>query len=178
MAVAKRQRKEKACENSTKEGLRTRVGTSGETNSPPGQPNLHRAGLGGGEKKHIKRGAKIEPGVSLHIFQVGPPSCLEDVFSSACQIKLSCNTSPSVTSNFCCHETEPRKLQTLLTYPWNSLGKDTGMDCHFLLQGIFLTQGSNPGLLHCRQILYHLSHQESSLLKPTSILFPKLCRNQ
>ena len=30
--------------------------------------------------------------------------------------------------------------------------------CHFLLQGIFLTQGSNPGLLHCRQILYHLSH--------------------
>ena len=34
------------------------------------------------------------------------------------------------------------------------------MDCHFLLQGIFLTQGSNPGLLHCRQILYCLSHQE------------------
>ena len=32
----------------------------------------------------------------------------------------------------------------------------------FLLQGIFLTQGSNPGLLHCRQILYHLSHQGSS----------------
>ena len=32
------------------------------------------------------------------------------------------------------------------------------MDCHFLIQGIFLTQGSNPGLLHCRQPLYHLSH--------------------
>ena len=31
----------------------------------------------------------------------------------------------------------------------------------FLLQGIFLTRGSNPGLLHCRQILYHLSHQGS-----------------
>ena len=31
--------------------------------------------------------------------------------------------------------------------------------CHALLQGIFLTQGSNPGLLHCRQILYCLSHQ-------------------
>ena len=30
---------------------------------------------------------------------------------------------------------------------------------HFLLQGIFLTQGSNPGLLHCRQTLYPLSHQ-------------------
>ena len=33
--------------------------------------------------------------------------------------------------------------------------------CHSLLQGIFPTQGSNPGLLHCRQILYHLSHQGS-----------------
>ena len=33
--------------------------------------------------------------------------------------------------------------------------------CHFLLQGIFLTQGSNPGLPHCRQMLYHLSHQGS-----------------
>ena len=33
------------------------------------------------------------------------------------------------------------------------------MGCHFLLQGIFLTQGSNPGLPHCRQMLYHLSHQ-------------------
>ena len=32
---------------------------------------------------------------------------------------------------------------------------------HFLLQGIFLTQGSNPGLLHCRQMLYHLNHQGS-----------------
>ena len=32
--------------------------------------------------------------------------------------------------------------------------KDIGMDCHFLFQGNFLTQESNPGLLHCRQILY------------------------
>ena len=36
-------------------------------------------------------------------------------------------------------------------------GKNAGVGCHFLLQGIFLTQGSNSGLLHCRQILYHLS---------------------
>ena len=35
--------------------------------------------------------------------------------------------------------------------------------CHFLLQGIFLTQGSNPGLLHCRQILYHLNQQGSPI---------------
>ena len=39
------------------------------------------------------------------------------------------------------------------------LGSQVG--CHFLLQGIFLTQGSNLGLLHCRQILYHLNHQGS-----------------
>ena len=35
--------------------------------------------------------------------------------------------------------------------------------CHSLLQGILLTQGSNPSLLHCRQILYHLSHQRSQI---------------
>ena len=37
--------------------------------------------------------------------------------------------------------------------------KNTGVCCHSLPQGIFLTQGSNPGLLHCSQILYCLSHQ-------------------
>ena len=35
----------------------------------------------------------------------------------------------------------------------------TRVGCHFFLQGIFLTQGSNPGLPHCRQTLYRLSHQ-------------------
>ena len=43
----------------------------------------------------------------------------------------------------------------------DSPGKNTGVDCHDLLQGIFPTQGSNPGLPHCRWILYHLSHQGS-----------------
>ena len=42
--------------------------------------------------------------------------------------------------------------------PRNSPGKNTGVVCHFLLQGIFPTQGSNLCLLHCRQILYQLSH--------------------
>ena len=40
-------------------------------------------------------------------------------------------------------------------------GKNTGVGCHSLLQGIFPTQGSNLGLLHCGQILYCLSHQGS-----------------
>jgi len=41
----------------------------------------------------------------------------------------------------------------------DSPGKNTGVGCHFLLQWIFPTQGSNPGLQCCRQILYCLSHQ-------------------
>ena len=45
--------------------------------------------------------------------------------------------------------------------PWNSPGKSTGVGSHSFLQGIFLTQGLNPHLLHCRQILYHLSYQGS-----------------
>ena len=43
----------------------------------------------------------------------------------------------------------------------DSLGKNTGVGCHALLQGIFPSQRSNPGLLHCRWILYHLSYQGS-----------------
>jgi len=43
----------------------------------------------------------------------------------------------------------------------DSPGKYTGMGCHAILQRVFPTQGSNPGLQHCEQILYHLSHQES-----------------
>ena len=45
--------------------------------------------------------------------------------------------------------------------PWNSPGKNTGVGGHSLLRGIFTTQGLNPCLLHCRQILYHLSHRGS-----------------
>ena len=48
-----------------------------------------------------------------------------------------------------------------LLWSWNSPGKNIGVGIHSLLQEIFLTQGSNPGLPHCRQILYHLSHQGS-----------------
>ena len=55
IAVAKTQRKEKAFENRTKEDLRTRVRTSGETNSPPGQPNVHRAGSGEEKRKKKKK---------------------------------------------------------------------------------------------------------------------------
>ena len=48
--------------------------------------------------------------------------------------------------------------------PWDSSGKNTGVGSHSFLQGIFLTQGSNLGLLHCRQILYCLNHQGRPIL--------------
>ena len=48
-----------------------------------------------------------------------------------------------------------------LCSPWNSSGQDTGVGSLSLLQGIFPTQRSNRGLLHCRQILYQLSHKGS-----------------
>ena len=51
-----------------------------------------------------------------------------------------------------------RDIQRCLC-PWNSPDRNTGVDCQFLLQGIFPTEGLNTDLLHCRQILYHLSHQ-------------------
>ena len=49
----------------------------------------------------------------------------------------------------------------------DSPGKNTGVGCHALLQGIFPIQGSNPGLLHCKWILYHLSHKGSPYLLTT-----------
>ena len=68
--------------------------------------------------------------------------------------------SPSVVSKSC------PTLATLhgLLCPWDSPGKNTGVDCHFLLQGIFPTQESNPGLLYCRQILYRLSYEGSPIM--------------
>ena len=63
---------------------------------------------------------------------------------------------------------QPQRLgPTRLLCPWDFPGRNTGVGWHFLLQEIFLTQGSNTGLahctvlLHCRQILHHLSHQGS-----------------
>ena len=57
---------------------------------------------------------------------------------------------------------QPHALQSArLLCPWNS---------HSLLQGIFPTQGSNPGLQHCRWILYHLSHH-LPLCKRESLFF-------
>ena len=62
-------------------------------------------------------------------------------------------------------------------HTWNSPDQNTGVGSLFLLQGIFPTQGSNPGLLHCRQILYQLSHIlantfKGSFIMITPVFFP------
>ena len=66
---------------------------------------------------------------------------------------------------------------------WNSQGQNTGVGSLSLLQGIFPTQGSNPGLSPCRQILYQLSHKGSprileSVAYPFASSFPTQESNQ
>ena len=58
---------------------------------------------------------------------------------------------------FATHGRYPTRLLCL----WDSPGKNTGVGCLALLQGIFPTQGSNLGLMHGRWILHQLSHQGS-----------------
>ena len=55
------------------------------------------------------------------------------------------------------HSLRPHRLYS----PWNSPAQNTGVGSFSLLQGISPIQGSNPGLLHCRRILYQMSHMGS-----------------
>ena len=63
-----------------------------------------------------------------------------------------------------CLTLKPHRLYS----PWDSPGQNTGVDSLFLLQGIFLTQESNWGLLYCRRVLYQLSYQVSAIDIKTS----------
>ena len=65
--------------------------------------------------------------------------------------------SHSVVSNSETPWTAARQASLSMEFP----RQNTGLGCHFLLQGVFPTLGSNPRLLHYRQILYHLSYQGS-----------------
>ena len=58
----------------------------------------------------------------------------------------------------------PWTAATRILCPWNSPARNTGVGSRSLLQGIFLTQELNLGLLHHRQILCHLSPQESPII--------------
>ena len=74
----------------------------------------------------------------------------------------------------CCLVTKSGLSQpTRLLCPWGFPGKNTAVGCHFLLQGIFLTQGSNPHLLLGRRILYHWGTQlKQQLSNKTRALVP------
>ena len=86
-----------------------------------------------------------------HLADKGP-CCQSCGYSSNCVWMLE-SESHSVVSN----SLQPHGLYS----PWNFPGQNTGVGSLSLLQGIFPTQGSNPGLLHYRQILYQLSHKGS-----------------
>ena len=82
--------------------------------------------------------------------------CLIHVTSTRLQVEKVKSVSHSVVFN----SLWPHGMQpTRLLCPWNYPGENGGVCCHSLLQRIFLTQGLNPGLLHCRQILYRVSQQ-------------------
>ena len=72
------------------------------------------------------------------------------------------NESDSVMSDYL----QPHGLYS----PWNSPGQNTGVGSLSFLQGIFQTQGLNPGLPHCRWIHYQLSHQGSLMTNLNSLL--------
>ena len=61
--------------------------------------------------------------------------------------------------------------------PWDFPGKSTEVGCHFLLQRIYPTQGSNLDLLHCRQMLHHLSHQWSVFTSVVNVYLSNKCNN-
>ena len=73
----------------------------------------------------------------------------------------------SVLDKLCLTLCGPRDYSPPGFYPWDFPNKNTGLGCHFLFQGIFLTQGSNlrplPRLLCCRQILYHWATRTAKL---------------
>ena len=91
-----------------------------------------------------------------------PPQHLQFGFLSSTSVnldqlpKVKWKWSCSVMSDFLQWH-EPARL----LHPWDFPGKSAGVGCHFLLQGIFPTQGWNLGLPHCRQTPYHLGHQGS-----------------
>ena len=68
-----------------------------------------------------------------------------------------CSVTSVVSNSLRPHGLRPARLLC----PWDSPGKNTGVGCHFLLRGIFPTQGLTLLLPHCKQILYWLSHQGS-----------------
>ena len=130
---------------------------------------------------------QLSPCSRACVIQILKPSHNETMF---CNKRSHCSEEPShhnkKTAPYMHQLVKEKKVKTLISQlcptlcnptdysppgssPWNSPGKNTGVDCCSLVQGIFPTQGSNPGVKpHYRQILYHLSHHGSpSIAKKT-----------
>ena len=97
-------------------------------------------------------GCSPQTGISLHCLSTGEGGCSR---VKGCVLKSLSRVWLLATPCTVAHQA-PLSMGILQAF-------STGVGCHFLLQRIFPTQGSNPGILHCRQILYHLSHQGSRL---------------
>ena len=86
------------------------------------------------------------------------------IYSQGCGLSFSGRTDwscVSVRAPWVPKEKPTINVATRLLCPWGSPSKNTGVGCHAFFQGIFPTQGLNPGLWHCRWILYHLSYAGS-----------------
>ena len=83
---------------------------------------------------------------------------MEQIPQQKVKVSVSCSVMSETLQS---HGLGPTRLICLQ----NSLINDTEVGCHFLFWGIFLTQGSNPDLPHCRKILYYLNYQESTQQK-------------
>ena len=91
-------------------------------------------------------------------------------FSSALWVPVLCWVAFVVSESLQPHGPQP----TRLLCQWDSPGKNAGVGCHFLLQGIFPTQGSKPCLvhrLHCRWILYHWATREAPWLSTCKLRY-------
>ena len=105
----------------------------------------------------------VSPFYCLPIHKTYLPQWLPIEFQFCKMKKIYCTVlSISRHSYCCCCFVVAKSCSTLVTPEnlWDFPGKNTGMRCHFLLQGIFLTQGLNPCLLHWKTDSLPLSHQE------------------
>ena len=146
---------------------------------PPGQRDvgLRGAGVGGRGQAGLWKppgslGSILRPGVSkapwaarghprvwglLFLCTLPQPTSLPEPATEPAGApgRVCQSVRPLVMTDSVFHRLQP----TRLLCPWKSPGKNTGAGCHAFPRGVLPTQGLNPGLLHFRQILYHLSHQ-------------------
>src|SRR5574340_1213669 len=107
---------------------------------------------------HVKK-QQLEPDLEQWTGSKLGTEYIKTVYCHPAYLTYMQSESESEVAQSCPTLCDPMDIRLLC--PWDSPGKNTGVGYHFLLQGIFPTQGSNPGLLHFRQMPYLLSHQGS-----------------